>query len=137
MSGVVVLDDTGRAVIFNRATGDVLSCSVPTALENVALSGGVWIHGRTGDRLKDAKPQRAATVDPVIPLTEPDMLSLPEPVEEAPPAAPAPVPAAKTPRAPKAADPERAAVIAELKARDVKYFAGATTEKLKEILAAA
>lgn len=51
------------------------------------------------------------------------------------PAPPAPVPPAAEPaRTKKAADPERAAIIAALKAANIKYFAGAPTEKLKTLL---
>ncbi|WGM47652.1 hypothetical protein KOAAANKH_02534 [Brevundimonas sp. NIBR10] len=86
----VVLDEHGRAVTFNRATGDVLVCSVPTALENVANGGGIWVHGATGepwDGVKVVAPVPAP--EPVPPvfdlnLSQEDVLPLPAEDQPAP-----------------------------------------------------
>lgn len=156
----VVLDDNGLAVIFNRASGSVLSCSVPTALENVANGRGVWVHGATGEPW-DGRPEPDAKpieVEP-IKLTQDDVLPLPaaetavvivddlsdvrttpgdsaeklEAIErEVDEANAAPAVPAKPARS---TDPERKAILAELRAKKVSFFAGASTEKLKEILA--
>jgi len=149
MSAVVGGD--GRAVIHNRETGQVLYCSVPTALENVANSNGVWAHGE-GDGTTVAPAARAPVavpVEPVIQLTEPDVLPLPLPAAE-----PDPVPQAAVDAEPaqpdpldhdgdgkkggsrKPIDPERAAVIATLKANNIKFFVGWSTDKLKALLPA-
>lgn len=142
----VVLGDDGRAVIHNRETGQVLKCSVPTALENVANGKGVWAHGEgDGETVAPSAPVPAPEPEPAILLTEPDVLPLPEP---APEPEPEPVPAAAPPAsdpldhdgdgkkggAKKPADPERAEVIAALKAAKIKFFAGAPTAKLKTLL---
>lgn len=44
--------------------------------------------------------------------------------------------AAPAPKAPKVGDPERARIIAALKAAKIRFFAGAPTEKLKALLPA-
>lgn len=158
---LVLVPGADRAVIFNRVTGQVLTCSVPTALENVANAGGVWVHGETGEPWDGPAVVAAPEpVEAVIPLAEEDVLPLPAPEPEADPVSQAAidgrlrpfsdehvhVPAATDPldhdgngkkggaRAPVTA--ERKAVIAALKAKGVSFFAGSTTEKLKEILAA-
>lgn len=143
MSAPVLADDgSGRALIFDRVTGEVMRVSVPTAIENVANSGGRFVHGETGEPMK--AEQAAKVVEAAIPLTDPDVLPLPA-------ADQAPAPAAAEDAAPKLdpldhggdgkkgwarkpADPERAAVIAALKASKIKFFAGSSTEKLKTLL---
>lgn len=170
---VPVLTNDGRAVIFDRVTGEKLTVSVPTALENVANGRGRFVHGDAGERMKGEAAAPAPAPEPAIPLTEPDVLPLPEadrPVPAENPlagaddatrdaiegrarpvsdehvhedAAPKPHPldhdgdgrkGGSKPRAKKPDDPERAAVIAELKAKGVKFFAGASTDKLKSLL---
>lgn len=142
-----VLTTDGRAVIFDRVTGEKLTVSVPTALENVANGRGRFVHGEAGERMKGEAAAPAPAPEPAIPLTEPDVLPLPEADQ---PSAPAAEDAAPTtdpldhdgdgkkggskPRAKKPDDPERVAVIAELKAKGVKFFAGASTDKLKSLL---
>lgn len=145
MSGVVMGGDD-RAVIHHTGTGEEMSCSVPTALENVANSGGLYAHGHKPADLKAKPPEPVAEPEPVIPLVEEDVLPLPaaepEPeVVEPAAAAPAVDPLdhdanGKKGGAKKPVDPERAAVIAALKAAQIKYFAGAPTEKLKALLPA-
>lgn len=139
----VVLGDDGRAVIHNRETGQVLRCSVPTALENVANSRGVWAHGEgDGTTVAPSAPAPApAPAEAAIPLTEPDVLALPEPAPE--PAKPDPLDhdgdgrkGGAKPAPDAAAKAERAAVIAALKAANITFFAGAPTEKLKALLPA-
>lgn len=160
MSGIT-LDNDGRAVIFNRKTGLTMTCAVPTAIENVRLSKGVWIHGDGTDAelIEGGEPEPAPAPDPVIPLVQEGVLPLPsaEPVvvvEPAVVAEPAPAPAAPAPLAqldhdgdnkpggstPKAGrtpeeEAERTALFAEFKARDIKVFAGSTTDKLRAKLA--
>lgn len=53
----------------------------------------------------------------------------------APAVSPAPPPAPVAAKPVRSTDPERAAIIAELKARKIKFFAGASTDKLKALLA--
>jgi hypothetical protein len=138
-----VLTNDGRAVIFDRVTGEKLTVSVPTALENVANGRGRFVHGEAGERMKGEAAAPAPAPEPAIPLTEPDVLPLPEADQ---PSAPAAEDAAPKPDpldhdgdgrkggSKKPADPERAAVIAALKAAKVKFFAGASTDKLKSLL---
>jgi len=80
----VVLDNDGRAVIFNAATGQVLACSVPTALENVLLGNGAWVHGDGADAVIEATDTPEPEPAPLIPLHEEGVLPLPavEPVPE-------------------------------------------------------
>lgn len=143
-----VLTTGGRAVIFDRVTGEKLTVSVPTALENVANGRGRFVHGETGERMEaEASAPAPAPAPKPIPLTEPDVLPLPEadrvPAPAAEDAAPTTDPldhdgdgrkGGSKPRAKKPADPERAAVIAELRAKGVKFFAGDPTDKLKSLL---
>lgn len=79
MAGLV-LDNDGRAVIHNRETGQTLRCSVPTALENVLLSKGVWAHGEAESdaAVAAATPERQAEPQPVITLRQEGVLPLPE-----------------------------------------------------------
>ena len=138
----VVLGGDGRAVIHHTGTGQEMFCSVPTALENVANSAGVWAHGHRPADLKVKEASPAGAPEPVIALVDPDHLPLP--AAEPEPAAPAPATTQVDPLdhdgdgkkggAKKSVDPERAAVIAALKAAKVKFFAGASTEKLKTLL---
>jgi hypothetical protein len=73
----VVLDNDGRAVIFNVETGQVMACSVPTALENVRLSNGAWDHGYGAEEgVSEAYPSPTEP-DPVIALREEGVLDLP------------------------------------------------------------
>lgn len=137
----VVFEGNGRAVIHHTGTGQEMVCSVPTALENVALSNGVWAHGHKPAGMKAVEPKPPAP-EPVIELAEEGVLPLPA-AEPEPVAAPAIHPldhdgdgkkGGSKPRP--AADPERAAVIAALKANKIKFFAGAPTAKLKSLLPA-
>lgn len=102
MSGKVVLDAAGRGVIFDRVTGDVLHVPVPTAIENVILSKGRYVHGDTGSLLS-AEPEVAAP-EPVIELKQEDVLDLPAP-EAAPVVEADPEPEAE-PEPEVAAEPE-------------------------------
>lgn len=70
----------GRAAIFDRVTGDVLYVPVPTAIENVYLSQGRYVHGETGERIA-AEPEAKAE-EPVIELKEEGVLDLPQPEPE-------------------------------------------------------
>jgi len=148
MSGVVMGGDD-RAVIHHTGTGQEMFCSVPTALENVANSRGVWAHGHKPADLKAKAPAPVAEPEPVIPLVDPDHMPLPaaepEPDAPVPGFVEAPAPAVdpldhdgngKKGGAKKPVDPERAAIIAALKAAQIKYFAGAPTAKLKALLPA-
>lgn len=145
-----VLTPDGRAVIFDCETGQVLTVSVPTAIENVRLGAGRFVHGDSGEIVKAKGKAPAPLTEPVIPLTEPDVLPLPAGETGVNTPAPAPEPVAEQPADPldhdgdgkkggaKPAaddDAERAAVIAALREKGVKFFAGASTEKLKEKLA--
>lgn len=85
MTGVV-LDDAGRALIFDRVTGEVSRHSVPTALENVALGQGRYVHGSSGEAML-ALEEPAVAPEAVIALTEPDVLPLPQPEPEPAPSA--------------------------------------------------
>lgn len=83
MSVVLHEDGSGRAVIFNRATGAVLPCSAPTALENVANGGGIWVHGAAGEPW-DGPVKAAPAVEPEpeapapsLTLEQEDVLPLP------------------------------------------------------------
>lgn len=92
----LVFDDRGRALLFDRVTGEVGAYSVPTAIENVALGKGRFVHGRTGERMA-AEPVVAVAPEPVIPLVDQDVLPLPaaepEPAHAVePPAPPRPRP---------------------------------------------
>lgn len=133
----VVLGGDGCAVIHNSETGQEMSCSVPTAFENVANSRGVWVHGHKPDGMEVVEPAPVAP-EPVIELAEEDVLPLP--AEDAPaPAKPDPLDHdgdGKKGGARKPADPERAAIISSLKAAKIKFFLGAPTEKLKTLLPA-
>jgi hypothetical protein len=76
-AGVVLEAGTGRALIFDRVTGAVMRCSVPTALENVRLGQGRYVHGETGEPMK--APPVAAVAEPApIALAQDDVLPLPE-----------------------------------------------------------
>lgn len=78
MTGLV-FDNDGRAVIYNRETGQTMRCSVPTALENVRLSAGVWTHGEPEDgAVDDTAPAAPPEPAPVIPLQEEGVLPLPK-----------------------------------------------------------
>lgn len=141
----VVMVSADRAAIFDRETGQVIRCSVPTALENVANGKGRFVHGETGDRV-EPKAVEPAPVEPVIPLKEEDVLPLPEPEPE-PELTPAQEAAldhdgdgkagGSTPKAGRSPEEEaeRAELFATFKALGVKVFAGSTTEKLREKLA--
>jgi len=84
MSGVV-LDETGRALVFDRVTGEVSRHTVPTAVENVALGAGRYVHGSSGPALvAPEEPAAPVAEEPVIALTEPDVLPLPPAEEEQP-----------------------------------------------------
>lgn len=75
-AGVVLEAGTGRALIFDRVTGQVIKCSVPTALENVRLGQGRYVHGETGERMKEPADPKAPEPEP-IPLAEEGVLPLP------------------------------------------------------------
>lgn len=156
----VVLGGDGRAVIHNQRTGQEMSCSVPTALENVTNSRGVWAHGHLPAGMEGAAaPAPAPEPEPVIALVDPDHLPLPLPDPEpgavsqaaiddrlrpvadehvhAEPAKPDPLDHdgdGKKGGSRKPADPERAAIIKALKAANITFFAGAPTAKLKALL---
>lgn len=161
----IVFEGNGRAVIHHTGTGQEMTCSVPTALENVALSGGVWAHGHKPAGLVAKAPAPVAEPEPVIPLVEDDVLPLPAPepepefrdvadletldqflAEEANADLRTPAPPAVDPLdhdgngkkggARKPIDPERAAIIAALKAAQIKFFVGWSTERLKALLPA-
>lgn len=156
----IVFEGNGRAVIHHTGTGQQMFCSVPTALENIRNSGGVWAHGYKPEGLVAKAPAPVAAPEPVIPLVEEDVLPLPAAEPEPDPVSQAAVddrlrpvsddhahaePAVhpldhdgngKKGGARKPADPERAAVIKALKAAKIKFFAGAPTEKLKTLLPA-
>lgn len=141
MSAPVIIE--GAAVIFDRETGQVIRCSVPTALENVANGKGRFVHGETGDRV-EPKAVEPAPVEPVIPLKEEDVLPLPEPEPELTPAQEGALDhdgdgkaGGSTPKAGRSPEEEaeRAELFATFKALGVKVFAGSTTEKLREKLA--
>lgn len=87
--GAPVLDSAGRAVVFDRETGEVHHWPVPTALENVTLSGGRYVHGETGERVKPTEKAVEPEAEPAIELREEGVLDLPqpEPEPEAEPAA--------------------------------------------------
>lgn len=82
MTGLVI-DNDGRAVIHNRETGQTMRCSVPTALENVRLSKGVWTHGEA-EATAELSPEPAAEPQAVIPLEEEGVLPLPKEEPAAP-----------------------------------------------------
>lgn len=130
MSDVQIGPD-GRATIHHRETGQVLTCSVPTAIENVANSGGIWAHG-AGDGKVTAKPAATPVPEQVIPLSEEDVLPLPQadPLDHD-------GDGRKGGSVPVDGDDERKQVIAALKASGVKFFAGAKTDVLKAKLAEA
>lgn len=71
-----VLDEHGRALVFDCVTGQVNAWSVPTAIENVLRGGGRYVHGETGPRM-DAPAEPAPAEEPVVALVEPDVLPLP------------------------------------------------------------
>lgn len=81
MAGPVVQD--GRAVIFDRLTGEVIRCHIPTAMENVANGGGRFVHGDSGEPMKAAAAPEPAAEEAPIPLVEEDVLDLPAPEAEA------------------------------------------------------
>lgn len=95
----VVLDDFGRAMVFDRVTGEVHRLSVPTAIENVARGQGRYVHGDKGERLDEdpAGEPEAAAEEAVIPLVQEGTLKLPEGEVGIGAAAPAPE-AAPVPR---------------------------------------
>lgn len=81
----LVIDNDGRAVIHNRETGQTMRCSVPTALENVRLSKGVWTHGELEDGpTADTAPASSEESASVIPLQEDGVLPLPKDEPPAP-----------------------------------------------------
>lgn len=63
-------------MIFDRETGEVIRCSVPTALENVANGKGRFVHGASGEPMK-AAPKPAPEPEPVIELQQEGVLDLP------------------------------------------------------------
>jgi hypothetical protein len=72
----LVFDDRGRALIFDRVTGEVSAHAVPTAIENVANGQGRFCHGSTGERMEG--PEEPAPVEePVVALSEEGVLELP------------------------------------------------------------
>lgn len=77
MSAPVIIE--GAAVIFDRETGDVVRCSVPTAVENVANGKGRFVHGDKGDLLTGTAVQAPAAPEPVIALRQEGVLDLPQP----------------------------------------------------------
>ena len=83
MAGPVVQD--GRAVIYDRLTGEVIRCHIPTAMENVANGGGRFVHGDSGEPMKAAAtPEPEAEEAPIL-LREEDVLDLPAAEAEAEP----------------------------------------------------
>ncbi len=82
MVAPVILD--GAAVIFDRETGHVVRCSVPTAVENVANGRGRFIHGDKGDLLSATAVEAPAAPDPVIALRQEGVLDLPAADQPAP-----------------------------------------------------
>ncbi len=139
----IVFEGNGRAVIHHTGTGQEMTCSVPTALENIANSRGVWAHGYKPAELQ-VKAALVVAPEPVIALADPGHLPLPA-AEPEPEPAPAPSPVAVDPLdhdgdgkkggARKPADPERSALFAALEAKGIKAFKGASTDKLKALLA--
>lgn len=156
------LTDDGRALIFDRVSGLVMTVAVPTALENVTLGQGRFVHGDKGDLIEGGVVEKLVDA-PVIKLSEEDTLPLPAADIEARAAAQPDhspirpvsdehvhVPAAyevdaldhdgdgkaggSSPRP--GSDPERVALFKALDAKGLKYFKGASTEKLKAKLAA-
>lgn len=82
-AGVVLEAGTGRALIFDRVTGQVIKCSVPTAIENVNLGQGRYVHGETGVAMKVAPAASTAEHAPIA-LAEEGVLPLPQEGETAP-----------------------------------------------------
>lgn len=80
MAGPVIED--GRAVIYDRLTGEVIRCHIPTAMENVANGGGRFVHGDSGEPLKAAAAPEPEAEEAPIPLREEDVLDLPAPDAE-------------------------------------------------------
>lgn len=74
MSGLV-LDASGRALVFDRVTGETRAYSVPTALENVANGKGRFVHGDKGEPLVEpvVEPEPEVTIE----LSEEGVLTLP------------------------------------------------------------
>ena len=74
MSGLV-LDASGRALVFDRVTGESRAYSVPTALENIRNGRGRFVHGETGEPLVEAvaEPEPDVTIE----LSEEGVLELP------------------------------------------------------------
>lgn len=109
----VVLGGDGRAVIHNQRTGQEMFCSVPTALENVANSGGIWAHGHLPAGMEGAAaPAPVAAPEPVIALVDPDHMPLPSGDEPAPDPEPAAEPEPEPePEAPVAGFVEAAAPV--------------------------
>jgi hypothetical protein len=154
----IVFEGNGRAVIHHTGTGQEMTCSVPTALENIANSRGVWAHGYKPAGLQ-AKAAPVVAPEPVIALVDPDHLPLPLPEPEPDPVSESAiadrlrpvsdehvhVPTVADPLdhdgdgkkggARKPADPERSALFAALEARGIKAFKGASNDKLKALLA--
>lgn len=154
MTAPVIID--GMAAIFDRETGQVVRCSVPTAVENVANGKGRFVHGDKGDLLSGTAVQAPAAPEPVIALRQEGVLDLPAaeqpaPVVDNPDAADRALTPAQdaaldhdgdkkaggsTPKAGRSPEEEaeRAALFATFKDLGVKVFAGSTTEKLREKL---
>lgn len=92
MTAPVIIE--GMAAIFDRETGQVVRCSVPTAVENVANGKGRFVHGDKGDLLSGTAVQAPAAPEPVIALREEGVLDLPaaasDPTQTAEPLAGAP-----------------------------------------------
>lgn len=146
MSAPVIIE--GAAVIFDRETGEVIRCAVPTAVENVANGKGRFVHGDKGDLLTGTAVQAPAAPEPVIALREEGVLDLPapepEPVVDLTPAQEAALDhdedgkaGGSTPKAGRSPEEEaeRAALFATFKDLGVKVFAGSPTEKLRAKLA--
>lgn len=89
MTAPVIID--GQAAIFDQETGEVVRCSVPTAMENVANGKGRFVHGDKGDLLTGTAVQALAAPEPVIALREEGVLDLPAADQPEIEAAPAPV----------------------------------------------
>lgn len=74
MSGLV-LDASGRALVFDRVTGECRAHSIPTALENVRNGQGRYVHGEKGSPM--TAPEAAPEPEETIQLSEEDVLDLP------------------------------------------------------------
>lgn len=71
-----VLDEHGRAVVFDRVTGEVHHWPAPTAAENIARSGGRYVHGTTGKPMAAPEPEPVVEEPPVA-LRQEEVLDLP------------------------------------------------------------